>query len=107
MLGDRVALVASDLRTTRSQLAQSDTVGPASGLIEQAAGWADQVAAYLRATDGERMLADAEAFAQRNPVLATGIAAILGLSAARFVKASASTRRDRSVNSLEGRDELV
>jgi len=93
MLGDRVASVASDLRTTRTQLAQNETAGPASGLIEQAAEYADRVAAYLRDTNGERLIADAEGFAERNPVVATGIAVILGLSAARFFKASAGARR--------------
>ncbi len=93
MLGDRVASVASDLRTTRTQLAQNEVASPASGLIDQAASYADRVAAYLREADGERLIADAEGFAERNPVVATGIAVILGLSAARFFKASAGARR--------------
>ena len=93
MLGDRVATVATDLRTTRTQLGQNELAGPASGLIDQAAGYADQVAAYLRETNGERLIADAEGFAERNPVMAAGLAVILGLSAARFFKTSASSRR--------------
>jgi hypothetical protein len=95
MLGERVTSIAADLRSMREQVAQNETASPAAGLIDQAAGYADQTAAYLRDADGERLLADAERLARSNPVLAAGVAALLGLSVARFVKASAHTRRSR------------
>ena len=93
MLAQRVSSVAAELRSTSDRLSENQSAGVAGGLVLQAADYAERVASYLRAADGERLLADAEQLTERNPVLATGIAAVLGLSAARFFKASAGTRR--------------
>jgi hypothetical protein len=93
MLAERVAALAGDLRTIRGQPTDSRLGIPTSQLAEQAAKYTERVAQYLRDADGERLMTDAEHLAERNPVLASGVAIMAGLTAARFLKTSARSRR--------------
>ena len=63
---------------------------------DQAADRAEQVGAWLRDSDGDRILGDVEDFARRNPwgVAAGGL--VLGFVAARMLKASSAERYGRA-----------
>jgi hypothetical protein len=91
MAGERVGDQASDLRTVSDQLREQGKDGPAK-LAEQAADRTERLGSYLKESDADRILADVEEFARRNPwaVVAGGLAA--GFVASRFLKASSSDR---------------
>jgi hypothetical protein len=93
MLGARVGTVAEELRRTGSSLAESEAGGPTGNLVGQGADRLDRIAEYLRGADGERLIADAEQFASRNPVMAAGAAFVIGMSLSRFFKISSHGRR--------------
>jgi ElaB/YqjD/DUF883 family membrane-anchored ribosome-binding protein len=91
MAGDRVRGQASDLRSVSDQLREQGKEGPAK-LAQQAADRTERLGSYLEESDADRILADVEDFARRNPwaIVAGGLAA--GFVASRFLKASSSDR---------------
>lgn len=93
LLADRVTKVATDLRSVGHELSGTETTAPTAALAEQGAQHIERVAGYLRAADGESLIADAEHFAARNPIAATGVALLLGMMVSRFFKLSSATRR--------------
>lgn len=92
-LAERVTAVSGDLRAIGDQLTDSQSGIPTSQFAGQAADYTDRIAQYLRDANGERLLTDAEELAERNPILAAGVAVVAGLMAARFLKTSARSRR--------------
>jgi len=95
--GHRVDGFASDVRTVGESLRDQGKDQPAK-LAEQAADGAERVGSYLKESDADRILGDVEDFGRRQPwaVIAGGV--VLGLVAARFLKASASDRYQRSTS---------
>lgn len=93
--GERIAGQAGDLRSVADQLRGQGKDKPAE-IAERAAHETERMAAYLRYSDAERMLGDAEDFARRKPwaVVAGGFA--LGFAASRFLKASSAERYEQS-----------
>ena len=93
--GEQIASQAGDIRTVAEQLREQGKDKPAQ-LAEQAAQQTERVGSYLKESDADRILGDAEDFARQRPwaVVAGGIA--LGFAAARFLKASSSQRYERS-----------
>jgi hypothetical protein len=89
--GERVGSTAADIRSVGQELRNQGKEGPAN-LAEQAADRIDRAAGYLRDSDGDRILNDVEDFGRRQPwvVLAGGL--VVGLAAARFLKASSRER---------------
>jgi hypothetical protein len=89
--GDRVSATGSDLRSVGRELRNQGKDTPAR-LAEQAAERVERVGGYLAESDADRIIRDAEDFGRRQPlaVLAGGI--VLGIVAARFLKASSSRR---------------
>jgi hypothetical protein len=61
-------------------------------VAEQLADRAESFGSYLRHANGERLLADVEAFARRQPWLVAAGGLALGFAASRFLKASSSRR---------------
>ena len=61
-------------------------------VADYAADRLDVVAAYLTQTDGERIVHDAENLARRNMMMTGAVGFLVGLTAARLLKASASDR---------------
>ena len=74
-VGDQIGTHASDMRSVAEQLRGQGKDGPAK-LAEQAADRAERVGGYLRDSDADTILADAERIARDNPwaVVAGGIA---------------------------------
>ncbi len=86
-----VESVAQALRQTGQQL-QGE--GPASFVgqyADSAANQIEQLADYLRYSDMELLMDDAQRFARREPALFVGGAFALGLMVARFLKSSSPT----------------
>ncbi len=89
--GEQVKSTASDVRSVVEELRKQGKEGPAK-LADQAAERAERVGDYLHQSDADRILEDVEDFARQQPwaVAAAGLA--LGFAAARFLKASSSSR---------------
>jgi len=64
-----------------------------SNFADTAAEQADRLAAYLRETDARQMLNAVEDAARRQPLLFLGGAFVLGVAAARLLKAGAPQRQ--------------
>ncbi len=90
-LAEQAHQQASDLRSVSETLRDQGKDRPAEA-VDRLAGYAEQAGSYLRDTDADSMLSDAEDFGRRKPgaVAAGGLA--LGLVASRFLKASSSRR---------------
>jgi len=90
-VGDQVASSAVALRAGADELLKQGNQSAADA-AHRAAEQAERLGAYLREADANRILADVEDVARRNPwaVVVGGIVA--GAAAARFLKASSSRR---------------
>ena len=96
--GERVGGAAGDVRTVAEELRRQGKDTPAK-YAEQAAERAERLGSYLRDSDGETVLRDAEDFARSKPwaVAAGGLA--LGFVASRLLKASSTERYRQSPRS--------
>jgi hypothetical protein len=100
-LGEQVGSSAGDARSVAEQLRNQGKQTPAR-YVEQAADRAERLGGYLRESDGDRLLNDAEDFARRNTwAVALGGLAI-GFAASRLLKASSSDRYQSSLQSSNG-----
>ncbi len=89
--GRQVGTVASDVRSVGDQLRREGKDQPAK-LADQAADRAERLSSYLTQSDADRILRDVEDFGRRQPWAIVAGGALLGLAAARFLKASSSRR---------------
>jgi hypothetical protein len=89
--GLKLGETASDLRSVGTQLRQQDKAGAAK-VAYQAADRAERVGDYLTRSGPDQILRDAEQFGRQRPgaVIAGGL--LLGLAAARLLKASSRDR---------------
>ena len=89
--GEQAETVAQDVRSVGQHLRSEGKDKPAE-LADKAAERVAQIGDYLRRSDGDAILRDAERLAREKPwaVMAGGIA--LGVAASRFLKASSSRR---------------
>jgi ElaB/YqjD/DUF883 family membrane-anchored ribosome-binding protein len=85
--GEEVTTAADALRRVGDQLRQEGKTGTAR-YADRAAGPVERLGQYLTEADGDRLLRDAEQFAQRRPWVAVMGGATLGFLVARFIKAS-------------------
>lgn len=89
--GQQLTATAADVRAVGDQLRERGNDG-AARLADQAADRSERLASYLSDSDPDRILADVEDFARRQPwAVALGGLAV-GFAASRMLKAS-STRR--------------
>ena len=103
--GHRVGGLASDVRAVCESLREQGKDQPAK-LAEQAADRAERLGSYLKESDADRILGDAEDFGRRQPwaVIAGGVA--IGLVASRFLKASSINRYEKRT-SIEPREPVA
>ena len=89
--GDKVESTAQDLRSVGEELRKQGKDMPAR-MADRTAERTERLGSYLRESDADRMLADIEDFGRRQPlaVLAGGL--VVGIAAARFLKASSHGR---------------
>jgi hypothetical protein len=90
-LGQQIESVAQDLRRVGDQLRQTGTSGAAS-YVDQGVDLIERLAHYLEDADGERLVADLENYARRQPWALAGAALVLGFAASRFLKTSSARR---------------
>jgi hypothetical protein len=90
-LGQKVASTATDIRAVGDHLREQGKDQPAK-LADRAAHHVERAGAWLRDSDSDRILHDAEDFGRRKP-WAVGVGGLaMGMVAARFLKASSSKR---------------
>jgi hypothetical protein len=97
--GEQVRAIGHALRETSDQLRGEGQDLPAR-ITDQAAQRLDSVGSYLLGSDPDRILADVEDFARRYPWGVAAGAALIGIAASRFLKASSQRRYDASVTDL-------
>ncbi|HKO38580.1 MAG TPA: hypothetical protein VJU14_09455 [Solirubrobacterales bacterium] len=89
--GEQVSGTAQDLRTVGEELRKQGKDTPAK-LADRAAEQTEKVGSYLKDNGPDKMLEDVEDFGRQRPwaVLAGGV--VVGVAAARFLKASSRNR---------------
>jgi hypothetical protein len=93
-LADQIGAVAEALRSGAADLR---TRGNGTHkVVERGADDADRVAGYLRRTDADQLLAQAESFGRRRPMLVTAAGLAAGFGIARMLKASSDARYQRT-----------
>ncbi len=93
--GEQMNSVGGALRRTSEQLRQEGKDQPAR-LLEQGAERVERLGGYLENVDADSMLRDIEAFGRRRPWLMAAGAAVAGLAASRFLRASSARRYEAS-----------
>jgi ElaB/YqjD/DUF883 family membrane-anchored ribosome-binding protein len=89
--GEQAETVANDVRSVGEHLRSEGKDKPAE-LADKAAARVAELGDYLKRSDGDAILRDAERFGRDKPwaVVAGGV--VLGIAASRFLKASSSRR---------------
>src|SRR4051794_6832538 len=89
--GETVTDTAQDLRSVGEELRKQGKETPAR-IADKAAEQTERVGSYLKDADSDRMLSDVEDLGRRQPlaVLAGGL--VVGIAAARVLKASSHGR---------------
>lgn len=98
--GEKVTGTAHDLRSVGEELRRQGKDTPAR-MADRAAEQSERLGSYLKESDADKILGDVEDFGRRQPlaVLAGGV--VLGVAAARFLKAS-SRGRYQNRSELDG-----
>lgn len=106
-VGEQVGSVAGDARAVSGQLREQGNESVAR-LVDQGAAHAQRLADYLTESGPDRILADVEDYARRQPWLMALGGLAVGLVASRVVKASSHERAtdggSESANSRSGAD---
>jgi hypothetical protein len=90
-IGERVGSTAHDIRSVGEELRKQGKEGPAK-VADQAADRIEHAGGYLRDSDSDRILSDVEDFGRRRPWAVLAGAVVVGVAAARFLKASSQRR---------------
>jgi hypothetical protein len=98
---ERISATGSDLRNIGEELRKQGKDTPAR-FADQAAGRVERVGSYLAESDADRMLRDIEDFGRRQPLAVLAGSMVLGIVAARFLKASSSRRYQSRVAPSNG-----
>ena len=93
--GEQLGLTAEAMRRTGEQLRSDGKETPAK-VVTAVADRAERLGSYLTLANADQMLRDVENFARRQPFLFAVGGATLGFLAARFMKASSSSRYEGS-----------
>ena len=93
-LGEQIGAASHTIRQVAEQ-ARIDGNDQQARLADEAAKRAERVSNYLGEVDPERLMADAEDFARRQPWLVAGVGLIAGFVLARSLKASSGRRSSR------------
>ena len=93
--GEQLGLTAEAMRRTGEQLRSDGKETPAK-VVTAVADRAERLGSYLTLANADQMLRDVENFARRQPLLFAVGGATIGFLAARFMKASSSSRYEGS-----------
>jgi hypothetical protein len=100
-LGERVNSTSTDLRNVGQELRKQGKDAPAR-MADQAADRVGRVGGYLAESDTDRILRDIEDFGRRRPIAVLAGGLMLGVAAARFLKASSSRRYQERPSAANG-----
>lgn len=89
--GEKVTSLAGDLRSVSEQLRSQGNDNGAK-VADQVAERAERAGGYLTDADADSILSDIEDLGRRQPWLVLAGGVVLGVAAARFLKASSSQR---------------
>lgn len=89
--GEQATSIAEAMHRTSEQL-HSEGKDSAAKVIDGVADRSQRLGGYLTQADDDRILRDVEDFARRQPWVFVSASAALGFLAARFMKASSSSR---------------
>lgn len=90
-VGERVGSTAQDIRSVGEELRKQGKEAPAR-FADQAADRIERTGRYLRDSDADRILHDVEDFGRQRPWAVLAGAVVVGVAAARFLKASSQRR---------------
>jgi hypothetical protein len=99
--GERISTAGSDLRSVGQELRKQGKDTPAR-LADQAAERVERVGSYLGQSDADKILRDVEDFGRRQPLAVLAGGMVLGIAAARFLKASSSRRYGSRTAGMNG-----
>lgn len=96
--GGQARMLADTLRQTASQLRMDGDQQKAryAGIADQGADRLERVGGYLTNADADQILGKVEDVARRQPWLIAGAGILVGIAAARVMKASSSQRYQRA-----------
>jgi ElaB/YqjD/DUF883 family membrane-anchored ribosome-binding protein len=103
--GDQLQAIAGAMRSARDDL-RAEGKASTGDVLEGVARRVEHLGSYLKSTDADRILGDAEEFARNRPWIAGSVAAVAGFVAARFLKAS-SERRFEATRSADRRSSYL
>jgi ElaB/YqjD/DUF883 family membrane-anchored ribosome-binding protein len=89
--GSQVRSLAEALRRSGNDLS-NDGNAQAAQLTGQAADRIERLGTYLEQKSGDELMRDVEGFARRRPWMLAGLGVLVGVAAARFMKASSEQR---------------
>jgi ElaB/YqjD/DUF883 family membrane-anchored ribosome-binding protein len=92
--GEQLRSSAQALRETSERLRDQGQDAPAQA-ARRMAEQAERVGGYLRESDADRILNDAEDFGRRRPLAVVGIGLFVGFAASRLLKASSRDRYEQ------------
>ena len=96
-LGAQATSTSEDLRNIGEKLRDEGQDTPAQ-LADKAAEQTKRVGRYLADADADTLIADVEDLGRRQPMLVLAGGVVLGIAAARFLKASSSRRYEQSAS---------
>ena len=94
-VGEQASTTAEAIRQASSHLRDEGHDGPAR-VVEQAAGRLERAGGWLKESDGDRILEDAEDFARRKPWAVMGAGLAAGFVLSRMLKTSSRERYRRT-----------
>jgi hypothetical protein len=100
-MGEQVSATAQALRAGADELVRQGNHSAADA-AQRAASQAERLGSYLQDADADRLLADVENVARRNPWTVVVGGVVVGAAAARFLKASSARRYEVSRTGSNG-----
>ena len=91
-LGQQLHATSESIRALAAQARQDPNVAVSAAVVEQAGSILDRAADYFQNRKAAHLLSDFEAYSQKQPLIATLAATVVGFTISRALKAS-STRR--------------
>jgi hypothetical protein len=101
-MGGELHSAARALRQSGEQLRAEGGSGQAAGVTEMVADRVERLASFLEREDADSMMRAVEDTARSRPWLVAGAAAVVGLAASRFLKASSDRRYEANRYELQG-----
>jgi hypothetical protein len=92
--GEQLHSSAQALRETGERLREQGQDGPAQA-AQRMAEQAERVGGYLKESNADRILGDAEDFGRRRPLAVAGIGLFAGFAASRLLKVSSRNRYEQ------------